>query len=94
MYTSIGLSVEITATKSKETRVVTYMHRLLHEYGYLHYFRDLKNDIIITEGKAQGDYCAITKVSKERRYPYSWRVLAMARGEFCHYGSPSLMAIS
>jgi len=46
-------------------------YRLLHEYGYLRYFRDLRNGIIITEGKAQGDYCAIPKVSKERRYPHS-----------------------
>ena len=27
--------------------------------------------ILGTEGKALGDYCAIPKVSKERRYPYS-----------------------
>jgi len=47
------------------------MYRLLHEYGYLHYFRDLRNGIIITKGKARGDYCAILKVSKERRYLYS-----------------------
>ena len=26
--------------------------------------------MIITEGEARGDYCAIPKVSKERRYPY------------------------
>ena len=47
------------------------MYRLLHEYRYLRYFRDLRNGIIITEGKARCDYCAIPKVSKERRYPYS-----------------------
>ena len=27
--------------------------------------------MIITEGEARGDYCAIPQVSKERRYPYS-----------------------
>ena len=27
------------------------MYRLLHEYGYLRYFRDLRNGIIITEGE-------------------------------------------
>ena len=47
------------------------MYRLLHEYGYLRYFRDLRNGMIITEGEARGDYCAIPQVSKERRYPYS-----------------------
>ena len=41
------------------------MYRLLHEYGYLHYFRDLRNGI------TRGDYCAIPKVTKERRYPHS-----------------------
>ena len=36
-------------------------YRLLHEYGYLRYFRDLRNGIVIT----------IPNVSKECRYPYS-----------------------
>ena len=40
------------------------MHRLLHEYGYLRYFRDLRNGFTIS------DYCAILKVFKERRYLY------------------------
>jgi len=39
--------------------------------GYLCYFRDLRNGIIIIEGEARGVYCAIPKVSKEHRYPYS-----------------------
>jgi len=40
------------------------LNQLLHEYGYLHYFRDLRNGIIITEGETKGDYSAITKASK------------------------------
>ena len=64
-------------------------YRLLHKYGYLRYFRGLRNGIIITEGKAQGDYCAIPKVSNECRYLYSCNNLW-----FEVAGSPSLMAIS
>ena len=39
--------------------------RLLHKYGYLRYFRDLKNGIIITEG-----FVPFRKSSKEHRYLY------------------------
>ena len=37
--------------------------------------------MIITEGEARGDYCAIPKVSKERRYRYSCNNLFRLRLE-------------
>jgi len=60
-----------------------YLYRLLHGYGYLRYFRDLRNGIIITEGFALGDYYA---------NPYSCNNLF--RQWLKVSGSPSLIAIS
>jgi len=63
--------IAIRVVKSFKTVRLEFKYKLLHEYRYLRYFRDLRNGKIITEGKAWGDYCAIPKVSKEGRYPYS-----------------------
>ena len=63
-------TILISPARRADRNAIMYMYRLLHKYGYLHYFRDLRNGRIITEGEARGDYCAILKVSKKYRYPY------------------------
>ena len=65
-----------------------YLYRLLHGYGYLRYFRDLRNGIIITEGELRSLKSADTRIRAiSCLLDYGSR-----RG--CLYWSPSLMAIS
>jgi len=61
------------------------IRRLLHSNRSLSCFRDLRDVILITEGKARGDYRCIPKVSKQLRdlleynnWPRLWLYLSVS----------------